>query len=354
MKILVVDDDPLSLALLKRMVSAHDHEPVPASDGFAALDILRQDPACRMVISDWEMPGMDGLELCQSIRLADNTGYIYFILLTAHSTKQERLLGLSAGADDFVIKPFDADELGARIHTAERILALETRDQAIFALAKLAESREPEIGAHLERLRCFARGLAWHLGGLPGYGERIDREYLRIIYAASPLHDIGKMAIPDRILLKPGKLTSEEFAIMKTHTLIGARALRPALGACPGERFLEIARNITAYHHERFDGTGYPEGLAGTEIPLEARVVALADVYDALTTRRVYRPAFSHEAAKRLILEGRGSQFDPEVVEAFLACEEQFLEAARQFETPPPGSQEPGNDPDLLTADART
>lgn len=332
MNILIVDDDPISLALLSNLVTEAGHQPITAEDGVDALDLLHQNPSCRLVISDWEMPGMDGLELCHSIRFGDAPGYVYIILLTSHNTSREKLMGLEAGADDFVPKPFDPAELTLRIRIAERILALETRDVAIFAMAKLADSRDPETGAHLERMRSYSRVLAWRMASMPKYQEVIDRDFLRMIYATSPLHDIGKVGVPDHILRKPGKLTDEEFAIMKTHATIGAQTLQAALDQFPHTRFLEMARDIAAAHHEKFDGSGYPAGLAGEQIPLCARIVALADVYDALTTRRVYKPPFTHEASRQIILEGNGSHFDPDVVTAFLDCEEQFVSIARQLD----------------------
>lgn len=331
MNVLIVDDDPVCLEQLRHLVEQAGHRALVARDGLSALDVLQQNPACHLVVCDWEMPGMNGVELCQAVRFGDFPGYVYIILLTGHSSPREKLVGLSAGADDFMAKPFDPAELTVRLRIGERILSLETRDVAIFALAKLAESRDPETGAHLERMRTYSRVLAWHLSGLPANQGIIDRDYLRMIYITSPLHDIGKVGIPDSILLKPGKLTAEEFEVMKTHTTIGAQTLQAALDQFPGARFLEMARDIACCHHEKFDGQGYPAGLSGQTIPLCARIVALADVYDALTTKRVYKQAFSHDLSKQTILEGAGRHFDPEIVAAFLACEDQFITIARQF-----------------------
>jgi putative two-component system response regulator len=331
MKVMVVDDDPICLELLSNAVTQMGHEVVQAANGMEALEFLQTHPSCRLVISDWEMPEMDGLELCHAIRFGDFSGYIYFVLLTSHDSPREKVLGLEAGADEFLGKPFDPNELSVRIKTAERILSLETRDVAIFAMAKLAESRDPETGAHLERMQNYCRVIAWHLAGLPEFRETIDREFLRLIYATSPLHDIGKVGIPDAVLLKPGKLTDQEFEIMKTHTTLGAQTLAAALDQFPGTRFLEMARDIAACHHEKYDGKGYPHGLAGDKIPLCARIVALADAYDALTTKRVYKPAFSHAKTRQIILEGSGTHFDTIMVEAFKACESQFLVIADSF-----------------------
>jgi putative two-component system response regulator len=216
-------------------------------------------------------------------------------------------------------------ELVARIGTAERVLSLETRDIAIFVMAKLAESRDPETGAHLERVRSYSRVIAQHLGGIEKFRKIITPEYARLIYLTSPLHDIGKVGIPDMVLLKPGRLSDREFEIMKTHTTIGAQTLDAALKEFPGVKFLEMGRDIAATHHEHFDGQGYPAGLRGAAIPLCGRIVALADVYDALTSKRVYKSAFSHDNALAMIKGESFSHFDPDIVEAFVQNEARFL-----------------------------
>jgi cyclic di-GMP phosphodiesterase len=285
----------------------------------------------QVVVSDWEMPRLDGLGLCQAIRRGGFESYVYVILLTVHDSTAERVRGLGAGADDFMSKPFDPAELIARVQSAERILSLETRDVAIFALAKLAESRDPETGAHLERVMNFSRVLAQQLPAMGHFADEIDGEYIRLLYSTSPLHDIGKVGIPDSVLLKPSRLSDREFEIMKTHTTIGAQTLDAAVARFPKTKFLRMAREIAATHHERYDGTGYPNGLKGDAIPLGGRIVALADVYDALTSKRVYKDAFSHESARGIILKDAGRHFDPDVVEAFVATEAEFLAVRQQF-----------------------
>jgi cyclic di-GMP phosphodiesterase len=330
MRILTVDDDPIALELLGKALRVAGHEVETARDGVEALEIMRQR-TCRMVISDWNMPNMDGLDLCRRIRRQNASSYVYVILLTSHDTRQKAVEGMSAGADDFISKPFHPAELVVRIRAGERVLALETRDVAIFALAKLAESRDPETGAHLERVRRYAQALATQLSRHPAYFDLVDDQYIQMLYLTSPLHDIGKVGIPDKVLLKPARLTSAEFDIMKTHTTIGAETLDAALREYPGATFLEMARDIAATHHERFDGSGYPAGLAGVEIPLCGRIVALADVYDALTSKRVYKDAFGHDSARDTIVKESGTHFDPDVVAAFLECEEQFLAIQHQF-----------------------
>jgi len=324
MPVLIVDDNPMALLVLKNALIQGGYEVTAASDAKEALAMLRVT-AHRLVITDREMPGMDGLELCRAIRSEGLAGYTYIIMLTARGEANERVEGLSAGADDLVAKPFHPAELLARIRNGERLLSLETRDVASFALAKLAESRDLETGTHLERVRNYCRVLAQHRASMEPPGSPINSEYVRLIYQTSPLHDIGKVGIPDVVLLKPGKLTEREFEIMKTHTTIGARTLDAAIKQFPGIDFLEMARDIALTHHERWDGKGYPNRLAGEQIPLCGRIMAVADVYDALTTKRVYKPAFDHEFARSTIVAESGKQFDPAVVEAFIQTESAFI-----------------------------
>ncbi|HBT77138.1 MAG TPA: two-component system response regulator [Planctomycetaceae bacterium] len=330
MQVLIVDDSKLVLMALKGLLTDAGYDVISAGNGQEALELIRKH-RCRMVISDWEMPIMTGIELCQAIRAEEFSGYIYFILLTSHGTLGEMIQGLSAGADDFIAKPYSPAEVLARLRGGERILSLETRDVAIFALAKLAESRDADTGAHLERVQHYCRTLSQQLATIPRYQNTIDAEFVRLIFQTSPLHDIGKVGMPDAILLKPGRLDPHEFEIMKSHTTIGASTLSAALDRFPGVSFLQMARDIAASHHERFDGTGYPLGLKGEDMPLCGRIIALADVYDALTSKRVYKQAFTHDSARSIILEGRGSHFDPDVVDAFLTREEQFLVIRRRF-----------------------
>jgi putative two-component system response regulator len=330
MRILIVDDNVMSLDILAASLEASGHEVERATDGHEGLDrILEGD--IRLVISDWEMPGMTGEELCQAVRSAGLPAYVYFILLTSHADSEHIVRGLAAGADDFVSKPFNPDELTVRVRAGERVLALETRDLAMFAMAKLAESRDPETGAHLERIQEYSRVLTAHLLARGDFSGDVTSETPHLIHAACPLHDIGKVGIPDSVLLKPGRLNDREFELMKTHTLIGARTIDAALQQYPDAQFLEIARDIAASHHERFDGSGYPLGLAGEEIPLAGRIVALADVYDALTSRRAYKDVLSHEVARSMIQQDAGAHFDPVVVEAFISAEDQFVAIREAF-----------------------
>jgi putative two-component system response regulator len=330
MNVLIVDDDDIVLEMLSLVLVQAGHEVTRARNGREAMEVLRAG-RCRMVITDWEMPVMNGLELCKAIRAEQFTGYVYAILLTSHTSVQEAVAGLSAGADDYVSKPFNPEELTVRIRTGERILSLETRDIAIFAMAKLAESRDPETGAHLERVRTYCRTLSQWLAGQHDPGMEIDASFIQTIYQTSPLHDIGKIGIPDCVLLKPGRLSDREFEVMKMHTTLGADTLNAALEQFPDAKFLQMARDIALGHHERFDGSGYPQGLVGDNIPLSARIVAIADVYDALTSKRIYKNAFGHDVARSIITEESGSHFDPRIIAAFLATEQEFLKTRNRF-----------------------
>lgn len=332
MRVLVIDDDDISAELLSNALEQFGHEVTTASNGRDGFELVRTGEF-RIVVTDWEMPEMDGLQLCRKIRDKFHSGYIYVILLTSNSGTQNIVQGLEAGADDYITKPFQPQELNWRMKVGERVLSLESRDLIIFSLAKLADSRDPQTGAHLERMREYSRILAQHLAQQPRYQDVVDGDFVQLIYLTSPLHDIGKVGIPDQVLLKPGKLTDEEFETMKRHAVIGGETLDAAVASHPEAKFLVMARDIAWTHHERFDGTGYPNGLSGYDIPLSGRIVAVADVYDALTSNRVYKPAFSHETAKEIILDGRGSHFDPEMVDAFLACEDQFIEVAERLQS---------------------
>ena len=305
------------------------------------------------------MPGIDGYEVCRRLKRSPVGAFTQVILVSGKTSTPERMEGYEAGADDYVVKPFDHDELLAKVRIQFRLHAsqmevrranlrlqefnhnlaqlvdersrevIATRDVTIFALAKLADSRDPETGAHLERMRTYSRILAEQLHAQGPYCDRIDEILVDEIYRASPLHDIGKVGIPDAILLKPGSFEPHEWVIMRRHTVIGAEALRQAIEANPSAAFLRLASEIARHHHEWFDGNGYPDGLSGEAIPLSARIVALADVFDALTSKRVYKPSFSPERSRAIIEQESGTHFDPVVVDAFRARYDEFLEVYR-------------------------
>jgi putative two-component system response regulator len=330
MDVLVVDDEECLRQSVSYTLRSEGYRVTTACNGREAMEILRANGQ-QLVVSDWNMPGMNGLELCRAVREADLRRYVYFILLTSHKHPLDTLEGLSAGADDYVTKPFHPRELILRVNTGRRIISVESRDMTIFALAKLAESRDPETGEHLERVRGYCWALASRLQRTFRFGDQVDQEFIRTVYETCPLHDIGKVAIPDAILLKPGRLTEDEFEVMKTHTLHGADTLAAAIKEFPNAGFLRMAHDIALTHHERYDGTGYPQRLAGHQIPLCGRIMAVADVYDALTSKRVYKDAFSHETAKSIIVNDRGQHFDPIIVDAFLEIEHEFLAIRAQY-----------------------
>lgn len=330
MNVLVADDDPITVELLSSALRRMGYAVTSCSNGEDAFHLVRTG-RFRMLITDWQMPGMTGLELCERIR-RHGGDYVYTILLTSYSGLDNVVCGIEAGADDFLSKPFRPAELLARIRAGERILNLESREVTIFALARLVESRDLETGGHLERMREYARVLAEELATTDEFSSQIDGQYIRLLYLTTPLHDIGKVAIPDSILQKPGPLTEEEFEIMKTHTTLGAQTLDEVTSAHSNAQYLKMARDIALTHHERWDGSGYPRGLAEEEIPLCGRITAIADVYDALTTKRCYKEAFPHFVACRMLEEGRGSQFDPRIIDAFLSCAEEFVEIKEQHD----------------------
>ena len=328
MKILVVDDDDIALAVAKKMLEENQYDVELAENGESALEILRSREI-QIVISDWNMPNITGIDLCRTLRSSPSVGYIYIILVTSRSSKEDIMQGLMAGADDFISKPFEPAELLVRVRNAERVLALETTSIMLFSLAKLAESKDADTGNHLDRVRLYAKALAEQIAHDPAL--RVPPHFSDLIYQTSPLHDIGKVGIPDYVLLKAGGLNAEEFAVMKTHAEIGAETLTACLNLSPNAAYLRIARDIAWAHHERWDGTGYPRGLKGEEIPLCARIVTLADVYDAITMKRVYKTAQTHDVACGIIKQGDGGHFDPLVVKAFLEIEGQFIQIKERY-----------------------
>lgn len=344
-----------------RPVMREDFEIDAASQGEEGLKLIKKaiddEAPYALAFVDVRMPpGWDGIETIS--RIWDVDPEIQAVVCTAHSDYSLDEMTRRLGRTDQLLilkKPFDnvevmqlANALTAKWELARRARVtvedlkrmvdertreiLATRDVAVFALAQLAESRDPETGRHLERIRSYSHILADELSHSGPYTDQIDAQFLQDLYRASPLHDIGKVGIPDALLLKPGQLSSREFEIVKRHTIIGAEALDRAAHFSGVGGFLDMAADVARYHHERFDGTGYPEGLAGQQIPLPARIVALADVFDALCSARVYKAAFEPEVARLMIEEQSDKHFDPAVVEAFLARYDDFLAVAEQAE----------------------
>ena len=352
--ILVVDDTPANLSLMTGLLR-DDYKVKAAIDGEKALRIAQASPPPDLILLDIMMPGMDGYEVCRRLKADPATRDIPVIFLTAKSGVEDEKMGLDLGAVDYITKPISPPIVMARVrnHLVLKASADFLRDKAdylehevgkrtaeviaiqdvtILAMASLAETRDSDTGNHIRRTQHYVKALALKLREQPRLAALLDDRYILMLFKSAPLHDIGKVGIPDRILLKPGKLTPEEFELMKTHTTLGRDAIHAAerqLGM-PVE-FLKLAKEIAYSHQEKWDGSGYPEGLKGEAIPLSARLMALADVYDALISRRVYKEGMPHEQALAIISAGRGQHFDPDMVDAFLAIHEEFYAIAQRY-----------------------
>jgi putative two-component system response regulator len=345
--ILIVDDAPANLELLSDLLRGRGYEPRPSLSGAAALAAAQADPP-DLILLDVDMPGMDGYEVCRRLKADERLRDIPVIFVSAVFTQTEdKVKALALGAVDYVSKPFQAEEVYARVATHLRLRGLQlevekhSRDledlveqkvqeivnaqmATIFALAKLAEYRDDDTGRHLERVAAYCRILAGELARAPAFATFLIPQYVENLSRAAPLHDIGKVGIPDAILLKPGKLDGAELEEMRRHTTLGAETLESVHAQYPGNDFLRIGIEIAKSHHEKWDGSGYPSGLAGRAIPLAARIVAVADVYDAVRSKRTYKPALPHEVARDIVLDSRGTHFDSAVVDAFVARADEF------------------------------
>ncbi len=362
--ILLVDDDPAVLGVLKECLRPHYHIRI-ATTGGKALELARMLPLPDLILLDVRLPDMAGYDVCASLKQDEQTATIPVIFLSSHSDVVNITHGLELGAVDYVSKPVAPPILFARVQThlrlrdqsvhLEHLVRERTQDlQAktaelllsqeltIVALGSLAETRDNETGNHIQRTRAYVEVMAGRLAILPRYRDTVSAAEWEMIWRSAPLHDLGKVGIPDHILLKPGKLTVEEFEVMKRHPVIGRDALRAAeLRAHTAEgSILRVASEIAYSHHERWDGTGYPEGTSGEDIPLSARLMALADVYDALICKRVYKAAMPHSVAVDIIREGREKHFDPQIVDCFLQDVEQFQHIASRFSDDHPDSEE--------------
>jgi putative two-component system response regulator len=345
-RILLVDDAPENLYILSECLR-DKYTLMVARNGEDALRLAVQDPPPDLILLDVVMPGMDGYEVCRRLKQADETCNIPIMFITAQDEEREEARGFALGAQDYITKPFRASLVRNRVasqiqyklyrdHLSELVekrteeLTL-TQETTIHAMASLAEWRDPETGVHIKRTQTYVKVLAMHLASLPQYAELLTSDYIFWLSLSAPLHDVGKVAIPDSILRKPGRLTKEEFEIMKGHATYGYQVLSSA-GELLGEHsFLHLASEIAYCHHERWDGGGYPRALKGDEIPLSARLMSLADVYDALRSRRVYKPSMSHEKAASIIFEGRGTQFCPDVIDAFDELQDKFIAIANMY-----------------------
>ncbi len=343
--VLAVDDTEANIDILVETLG-DQYELRVALDGESALEnVAEENPD--LILLDIMMPGMDGYEVCRRLKSDPGTRDIPVVFLTAVNQEQNETKGLLLGAVDYVTKPFSPDLIKARVNNhlelkkhrdrleelvTERTRELElTQNVTMCCLASLAETRDPETGGHIQRTQNYIRELARELIKSPPYDTVLDEEIIDLIYKSAPLHDIGKVGVKDRILLKPGKLTDDEFEEMKLHTVYGRNALRDAENELGRNSFLKYAGEIAYTHHEKWDGSGYPEGLSGNDIPVAGRLMALADVYDALVTKRVYKPPFSHEKAVSIIREGKGSHFDSDMVDAFVNVSDRFKRIAHKL-----------------------
>ena len=366
--IMLIDDDPAVLDTIRECLRPFFAVRIAAA-GIKGLELARLNPLPDLVLLDVRLPDMHGYDICQALKEDPLTAEIPVIFLSSHSDAGNVTHGLELGAVDFVSKPVEPAILLARVRThlrlreagsllrdqnhhlellvKQRTHDLETRtdeleartlqlqasqDLTIVALGSIAETRDNDTGNHIQRTRAYVKAMALRLASLQRYQNSGDDPQWKLIWKTAPLHDLGKVGIPDQILLKPGKLTPEEFEIMKQHPVIGRNALQAA-----GEKmqldfpFLAVAKEIAYQHHERWDGKGYPEGIAGTAIPLSARIMAVADVFDALISHRVYRRGLPFPDAINAIREGRGTHFDPDIVDCFLDDIEEFRLIAAEF-----------------------
>ena len=352
--ILVVDDTPDNLALMSGLLR-DIYKVKVAPSGARALQILAADTKPDLILLDIMMPEMDGYEVLRRLQAHVATRDIPVIFLTAMDAAEDETLGLELGAVDYITKPITPAVAMARVRNhmqlktardflknqsayLEREIDKRTReiiavqDVTIRTLATLAETRDNETGQHVRRTQHYLRALALQLQFHPRFQHLLSDAAIDAMFKSAPLHDIGKVGIPDRILLKPGKLTAEEFEVMKIHTTLGRDAIAHAEAELGRSMpFLRYAKEIAHCHQEKWDGSGYPQGLMGDNIPVSARLMAVADVYDALISRRVYKPAFPHTQAVQIIQDGRGSHFDPDMVDAFTDIADEFEAIARRF-----------------------
>jgi len=372
--VLVVDDQADNLLILEDVLAEH-YEVHPATNGTEALGFLEGGGRTDLILLDVMMPGLDGFEVCRRLKSSEMTRSIPVMFLTSLDRPEDEELGFSLGAEDFIHKPISPPVVLARVRThlalsratralqrrnadlelivaertaeiseqAHRLVAskqevIAAQAATITAFCALAEARDNETGNHIRRTQHYVHILAEALRDHPRFAEQLNDEVIQLLFKSAPLHDVGKVATPDAILLKQGKLTEEEWTIMKQHCEYGRNAIlqaESALGSVSDASFLRYAAEIAYGHHERWDGSGYPQGIAGDEIPLSARLMAVADVYDALISRRVYKPPYPHEQAVSMILAERGRHFDPDIIDALQGVTGKFAEIARSFRDEP-------------------
>ena len=355
--IIAIDDTPAYLELLREMLNVQGYRVRCAPNGRLALQLaIIEQPDLFLV--DVQMPEMDGYKFCETAKAMPELAEVPVIFISGLHETIDKVRAFAVGAVDYVTKPFQMDELRARLHTHLKIRSLnrilqehnsnlqevvqaqvkvivESHVATIFALSKLAESRDDDTGNHIRRVQAYCKVLALKLTSSGKFNGVIDENYIENLFHTAPLHDIGKVGIPDAILLKPGRLTPEEFEIMKTHTNIGAATLEEVIRVYPDNLFVRMGAKIAKCHHERWDGSGYPDGLKGEAIPISARILAIADQYDALRNPRPYKPALDHRKTCEIIIEGDGRtmpiHFDPSVLQSFKELRGEFDSVFREF-----------------------
>ena len=351
-KVLIVDDTPQNIDILVESLG-DKYSLIAASGGQDALDAVNETMP-DIILLDIMMPEINGLDVCRILKQREDTEGIPIIFLTAAEEIEMKTRGFELGAVDYVTKPFDIREVQARVEThltnkfardflkdqnrtLEGLVRARTRqiekteDVTIRMAASLAETRDNETGTHILRTQKYLGILARALVARGLFCDELTEKNINTLIKSAPLHDIGKIGVPDSILLKPGKLTDEEFAEMKKHTIYGNESLHKADQNIEGESFLRYAREIAYTHHEKWDGTGYPRNLKGEEIPLTGRIMAIADVYDALICKRVYKSPMPHSKAVEIIKEGKGRHFDPSLTDCFLEIHEAFRDVALSY-----------------------
>lgn len=349
-KILIVDDTPVNIKILMELLK-DNYKVIGVTSGRKAIEMANKEPQPDLIILDIMMPEMDGYEVCSELKSDERTRNIPVIFLTAMSDKDNETKGLKLGAVDYITKPFNAELIETRISThielkrnRDNLKALVdertkeillTRAVMIETLGTLAEYRDPETGGHIKRTQNFVKVLAKELSRLDKYRDILTDEYIELLYQSAPMHDIGKVGIRDCILSKHGKLTDEEIHEIQSHCLYGYKTLETAEQKLGKGSFISVAKEMAYTHHEKWNGRGYPNGLKGDDIPISGRIMALADVYDALISKRVYKEPFSHEKAFEIIMNGDGrtgkDDFDPDVTAAFAEVHLVFKNIAGTF-----------------------
>ena len=350
-RILVVDDIEINRIILREILTP-GYEVEEAADGIEAVEkVFNAEIPFDAVLLDIMMPGMDGFEVLNRIRTNPCSEAIPVLFITAADANENETRGLKQGAMDYISKPFNPDVVKARVDNHIQLSRYrnqleqmvehktaqlrKTHERMLVSMATIIEYRSLESGEHVKRVGELTRAIITRMLSVEPFQKQLLQLDYNSIVKAVPLHDIGKVGIPDSILLKPGRLTDEEYAVIKTHSIIGSEIIQTiADGLDDDAMYLKHCEDICRHHHERWDGTGYPDGLKGEEIPLSARIVSVVDVYDALVNNRCYKDAFSHDRAVALIVEGKGTQFDARIVDVMLTIQDKFKEIEEQMQDP--------------------